>query len=245
MPGLHGGGVPGGVCRGGGIGASRRIARFGEGLRTGGERVQDVSELYFDPYDLEHQRRPVPGLPAAARRSAALLQRAVRLLRAEPLRRRRAGLSRPAHVQLGARHHARAHQGRTSSMPPGMFIFEDPPMHDIHRGLLSRVFTPRRVAALEPKIRALLRPEPSTRSSGRGGFDFVTTSAPQMPMRVDRHAARHPRGRPGGDPRPRRRRLRIEGEHRRRRGSRRASSSSGRRSSPSTSTGGPSTPPTT
>src|SRR5439155_24506813 len=38
-------------------------------------------------------------------------------------------------------------------LPPGTLIFEDPPAHDVHRGLLSRVFTPRRVSALEPKIR--------------------------------------------------------------------------------------------
>src|SRR6185437_11817798 len=39
-------------------------------------------------------------------------------------------------------------------LPPGMFIFEDPPDHDLHRGLLSRVFTPRRLAAIEPQVRA-------------------------------------------------------------------------------------------
>ena len=38
-------------------------------------------------------------------------------------------------------------------MPPGMFIFEDPPDHDLHRGLMSRVFTPRRMAAIEPQVR--------------------------------------------------------------------------------------------
>src|SRR6478736_2824938 len=38
-------------------------------------------------------------------------------------------------------------------MPPGTLIFEDPPAHTVHRSLLSRVFTPRRVADLEPQIR--------------------------------------------------------------------------------------------
>jgi cytochrome P450 len=37
--------------------------------------------------------------------------------------------------------------------PPGVVIFEDPPVHTKHRKLLSGVFTPRKVAALEPKIR--------------------------------------------------------------------------------------------
>ena len=38
-------------------------------------------------------------------------------------------------------------------MPPGSVIFEDPPSHTIHRALLSRMFTPRKVAALEPQTR--------------------------------------------------------------------------------------------
>ena len=39
-------------------------------------------------------------------------------------------------------------------IPPGWtLIFEDPPIHNIHRNLLSRLFTPRKVAALEPQIR--------------------------------------------------------------------------------------------
>ena len=29
-------------------------------------------------------------------------------------------------------------------LPPGVILFEDPPAHTIHRGLMSRVFTPRR-----------------------------------------------------------------------------------------------------
>src|SRR4051794_21577586 len=40
----------------------------------------------------------------------------------------------------------------TLDVPPASIIFEDPPAHDVHRKLLSRVFTPRRVNGLEPKI---------------------------------------------------------------------------------------------
>lgn len=68
-------------------------------------------------------------------------------------------------------------------MPPGNLIFEDPPAHDVHRSLLSRVFTPRRVAALEPKIR-----EFCARSLdpliGAGEFDFIADLGAQMPVRV-------------------------------------------------------------
>src|SRR3982074_1555417 len=38
-------------------------------------------------------------------------------------------------------------------VPPGVILWEAPPLHTLHRGLLSRVFTPRRMAALEPQIR--------------------------------------------------------------------------------------------
>src|SRR5579864_868456 len=38
-------------------------------------------------------------------------------------------------------------------VPPGIIIFEDPPAHDVHRGLLSRVFTPRRMLSIEPDVR--------------------------------------------------------------------------------------------
>jgi cytochrome P450 len=69
------------------------------------------------------------------------------------------------------------------TIPPGVLLFEDPPVHTVHRSLLSRVFTPRRVVALEPKIR-----EFCARSLdplvGAGRFDFVADLGAQMPMRT-------------------------------------------------------------
>ena len=38
-------------------------------------------------------------------------------------------------------------------VPPGILLFEDPPLHDLHRRLLSRVFTPRRMLAVESLVR--------------------------------------------------------------------------------------------
>lgn len=69
------------------------------------------------------------------------------------------------------------------AIPRGMFIFEDPPIHDLHRGLMSRVFTPRRVASLEARIRAFCARalDPFV---GSGGFDFVRDLGADMPMRV-------------------------------------------------------------
>lgn len=39
--------------------------------------------------------------------------------------------------------------------PPGLCIAEDPPQHDMHRLILSRAVTPRRVQVLETRIREL------------------------------------------------------------------------------------------
>ena len=68
-------------------------------------------------------------------------------------------------------------------IPPGSIIFEDPPGHDLHRGLLSRVFTPKKMNAIEPKVR-----EFCARSLdplvGTGGFDFIRDLGAQMPMRT-------------------------------------------------------------
>jgi cytochrome P450 len=65
----------------------------------------------------------------------------------------------------------------------GMILFEDPPLHDIHRGLMSRVFTPKKMNAIEPKVR-----EFCARSLdplvGAGRFDFVRDLGAQVPMRA-------------------------------------------------------------
>jgi cytochrome P450 len=68
-------------------------------------------------------------------------------------------------------------------VPPGLVLFEDPPLHDIHRRVLSRVFTPRRMAAIEPLARqftiAALDP-----LVGTDRFDFIEHLGAWMPMRT-------------------------------------------------------------
>ena len=68
-------------------------------------------------------------------------------------------------------------------MPSGVFIFEDPPLHTAHRGLLSRVFTPKKMNALEPQIREFSAKvlDPLV---GGDRFDFVRDFGAIMPMRV-------------------------------------------------------------
>ncbi|MET0884672.1 MAG: cytochrome P450 [Acidimicrobiales bacterium] len=138
------------------------------------------SDLYYDPYDFEIDADPYPVWK--------------RLRDERPLyyneRYDFFALSRFADVEACSRDWSTYISGKGTllelirsdmTMPPGMIIFEDPPDHDVHRSLLSRVFTPRRVAAIEPQIR-----EFCARSLdplvGTGGFDFVRDLGAQMPM---------------------------------------------------------------
>jgi cytochrome P450 len=68
-------------------------------------------------------------------------------------------------------------------IPPGVILFEDPPIHDLHRRLLSRVFTPRRMEAIEPLVRQFCARvlDPLV---GSGRFDFVKDLGASMPMRT-------------------------------------------------------------
>ncbi len=68
-------------------------------------------------------------------------------------------------------------------IPPGTLIMEDPPAHDIHRALLSRVFTPRRVSSLEPQIREFCI-RSLDRLVGLDSFEVMSEFANEVPMRV-------------------------------------------------------------
>lgn len=68
-------------------------------------------------------------------------------------------------------------------VPPGVILFEDPPLHDLHRRLLSKVFTPRRMEQIEPLtrqfcVRAL---DPLV---GAGRLDFIGDLGAMIPMRT-------------------------------------------------------------
>ncbi len=141
-----------------------------------------ASDVYYDPYDVDIDRDPYP---------------VFRRLREEaPLYYNEAhdfyAVSRYEDVERGLVERDTFISGRGGilelikaniEMPPGVVIFEDPPTHTIHRSLLSRVFTPKKVAALEPKIRELCATslDPFV---GTSGFDFVSDLGAQMPMRV-------------------------------------------------------------
>jgi cytochrome P450 len=68
-------------------------------------------------------------------------------------------------------------------LPSGLFLMEDPPLHSVHRGLMARVFTPKKMNALEPKVREFCARclDPLV---GAGRFDFIADLGAQMPMRT-------------------------------------------------------------
>jgi cytochrome P450 len=68
-------------------------------------------------------------------------------------------------------------------LPGGVILWEDPPIHTKHRGLMSRIFTPKRMSALEDQVRAYCVSclDPLV---GADRFDFVKDLGAEMPMRV-------------------------------------------------------------
>ncbi len=144
--------------------------------------MQPASDVYYDPYDFDIDSDPYPVWK--------------RLRDEQPLyvneKHDFYALSRFADVEQGLLDVATYSSAKGSllelikadiQMPPGTFIFEDPPTHSLHRGLMSRVFTPKRMAALEPKIRDFCARslDPLV---GSGGFDFIRDLGAQMPMRT-------------------------------------------------------------
>lgn len=142
----------------------------------------DASEIYYDPFDIEIDTNPHP---------------LWRRMRDEmPLYRNEKygfyALSRAADVEPSLIDWDTYRSGKGSTLeavlagvepPPGIILFEDPPVHDVHRGLLSRVFTPKKMLALEPKVREFCA-RTLDPLIGAGGFDFITHLGAEMPMRT-------------------------------------------------------------
>jgi cytochrome P450 len=144
--------------------------------------VTAASEVYYDPYDIAITADPYPALR--------------RLREAAPLYYNKQydfyALSRYEDIQRALVDKETFISGKGNLLelikadveqPSGTLIFEDPPVHTIHRQLLSRAFTPRRVAALEPQIRQLTA-ECLDPLVGADRFDFVADLGAQMPMQV-------------------------------------------------------------
>jgi cytochrome P450 len=141
-----------------------------------------MSEVYYDPYDVDINADPYPTY--------------ARLLAEAPAYHNGRydfwALSRHADVEEALVDWRTFSNTRSDildiirsgvELPPGVILFEDPPVHTMHRGLMSRVFTPRRMAALEDQVREFcvrcLDP-----LVGSSGFDIIAELGSMLPMRV-------------------------------------------------------------
>jgi cytochrome P450 len=68
-------------------------------------------------------------------------------------------------------------------MPPGTLIHDEGQLHTVHRSLLSRVFTPKRMGAIEPLVREFCAKRLDALMD-QGGFDVVSDYAEYIPMWV-------------------------------------------------------------
>ena len=198
---------------------------------------------YYDPYDFDIDADPYPVWKRLRDEAPLYLQREVRVLRGQPVRGRGARLVE-WQTYSSAKGSVLEIIKAEMEMPPGMFIFEDPPDHDLHRGIMSRVFTPRRMAAIEPQVRDYAARTLDPLVGQRRLRLHRSTSGAEIPMRTIGMLLGHSRGGPAGDPRPHRRGP-AAGRGRHARGRLRARRRGPTRTTAPTSTGGPSTPPTT
>lgn len=141
-----------------------------------------MSDVYYDPWDVEIDVDPYP---------------TYRRLRDEaPLYHNERhdfwGLSRYADIDAVLRDPQRFSSAKGDIlevvkadpvMPPGVFINEDPPLHTIHRKIVGRAFTPRKMKMIEDKVRAFCNAclDPLI---GADRFDFVLDLGSELPMRT-------------------------------------------------------------
>ena len=139
-------------------------------------------ELYWDPFDVELDTAPYDTWR--------------RMRDAAPVYRNERpdfwALSRFADVNAAHRDPATFLSGRGTVLElmgaeldqqPGLMIFMDPPRHDSMRALVSRAFTPRRVGALEDRVREVCR-EHLDPQVGGSGFDYLQDFGAQLPSRI-------------------------------------------------------------
>jgi cytochrome P450 len=145
--------------------------------------IDGAEPLVYDPYAYEIHEDPYPTY-RRLRDEAPLYRNEERGFWA---------LSRHADVMAGFRDSERFSNAEGVSIDPAAsgphahrtmsFLAMDPPQHGRLRGLVARGFTPRRVAAMEPNIRALTRGH-LDRCLEMGSFDFVGELAGKLPMDV-------------------------------------------------------------
>jgi cytochrome P450 len=139
-------------------------------------------DLYYDPFDFDIDDNPYPTWKRMRDEAPLYYNEKYNFY----------ALSRYEDVSRELPNWATYRSGRGTTMdvimsglevPPGVILFEDPPLHDLHRRVLSRVFTPRRMEAIEPLARRYCERalDPLV---GSTMFDFIADLGAQIPMRT-------------------------------------------------------------
>lgn len=141
-----------------------------------------MEDLYYDPWDADIDQDPYP-VYRRLRDEAPLYYNEEHDFWA---------VSRYADVDAALRDSKRLSSARGNilevvkanpKMPPGVFINEDPPLHTIHRALVSRAFTPKRIREIDNKVRAFCVAclDPLV---GGERLDFIQDLGAELPMRT-------------------------------------------------------------
>jgi cytochrome P450 len=139
-----------------------------------------VSEIYYDPYDREIGADPHPVWRRM--RDEAPLYRNERF-DFWALSRFQDVLDASVDVETYSSARGTVLEIMGKPLPLRPMIFMDPPEHDRLRALVSRAFTPRRIAGLETQIRDIVRGYLDAQVGG-SGFDFVADFGAKVPMMV-------------------------------------------------------------
>ena len=140
------------------------------------------SSVYYDPYDVEINADPYPTFRRLREEAPVYYNEKYDVW----------ALSRYADVEKGFLDWETFSNSRGDILefiksglqqPSGVILAEDPPLHTMHRKLMSRVFTPRRMNALEDRAREFCARclDPLV---GSKRFDLIAELAADMPMRV-------------------------------------------------------------
>jgi len=139
-------------------------------------------DLYYDPFDFDIDDDPYPTWKRMRDEAPLYYNEKYNFY----------ALSRYEDVARELPNWATYRSGRGTTMdiimsglevPPGVILFEDPPLHDLHRRVLSRVFTPRRMEAIEPHARRYCE-RALDQLVGSSRFDFIADLGAQIPMRT-------------------------------------------------------------
>ena len=139
-------------------------------------------DLYYDPFDFDIDDDPYPTWKRMRDEAPLYYNEKYNFY----------ALSRYEDVARELPNWATYRSGRGTTMdiimsglevPPGVILFEDPPLHDLHRRVLSRVFTPRRMEAIEPLARRYCE-RALDQLVGSSRFDFIADLGAQIPMRT-------------------------------------------------------------